>query len=89
MSKHGRTQRNVRGPDDACEHGLTCRQRPLPVTRMVVFVVVFRLDVAVEVFVLVNGAGRARGLLSLGGQLERDFEPRRAQRRSLRWWRGD
>ncbi|KAH9956411.1 hypothetical protein BC827DRAFT_1231528 [Russula dissimulans] len=46
---------------------------------MLVFFVVFRLDVAVQVFFLVNGAGCTGGLLSVGGQLEPDLEPRRAQ----------
>jgi len=59
---------------DAREHDLTCRQQSLsvPTTGMVIFIIVFQLDVAVQVFV--NSVGRARGLLSLGGQLERGPE---------------
>jgi hypothetical protein len=36
------------------------------------------LGIAVEAFALVNGMGRARGLLSLGGQLECNLEPQQA-----------
>jgi hypothetical protein len=56
---------------------------------MVVLLVAFRLDVAVQAFILMNGAGRARGFLGLGGQLERNLGRRRARGNSLRWQRGD
>jgi hypothetical protein len=67
-----RTRRNVRGSNDACEYRLTCRQRPfsVPATGMVVFVVVFRLDVAAELFVVVNCAGN--------GEVELAIDLRRA-----------
>jgi hypothetical protein len=56
---------------------------------MVVLLLVFRLDVTVQVLILMNGVGRTRGFLSRGGRLERDFKPRRARGHSLRWQRGD
>jgi hypothetical protein len=57
------------------EHEPTEWSLSTPVGEMVIFVIVFRFDVAVKVFVLVNGAGRARRLLSLCRRLERDLQP--------------
>jgi hypothetical protein len=55
---------------------------------VVVVVIVFLFDVAVEVFVEVFALERGvRGLLSLCGQLERDLESRRARGRCLHWRR--
>jgi hypothetical protein len=52
-------------------------------TRLVV-IVVFRLDVAVEDFVLVDDAADASRLLGLSGELERDLKSRRVGRHQLR-----
>jgi hypothetical protein len=63
--EHECTRRSLRGHNDAREQRLTCRQQPLsvPATGVVVFIVVFRLDVAVELFGVVDCAGRTRRLL--------------------------
>ena len=75
--RKGRTERNVRGPDDARQHGLPCRQRPFPVCAARLFVIaILRFDITVEVFVLVDRASDASGFLSLGWELERDLKPR-------------
>jgi hypothetical protein len=73
----GRTERNVRGPNDACQHGLPSRQGPFPICAARLFVIVILgFDVTVEVFVLVDRAADASGFLRLSWELERDFKPR-------------
>ena len=62
----------MRQPDDARQHGLVRCQWPYPVatTRLVVF----RLDVAVKDFVLVDDVVDMSWLLGLSGELGCDLE---------------
>jgi hypothetical protein len=64
----------VRRPDDARQHGLTCSQRPLPLSTPRIVVFVLRLDVAVQVFVFMDDAAHAHRFLGWGGELEGDLE---------------
>ena len=66
------------GPNDTRQHSLPSRQWSLPVCAAgLLIIIVLGSDVAVEIFVLVDRAADASGLLNLSGELERDLEPRR------------
>jgi len=57
--------------------------------RLIVVVVIFRLNVAVEDFVLVDDAADVSWLLSLSGELKCDLELQQAGGHQLHGRRGD
>ena len=81
----------MRRPDDTRQHSLVHCQWPFPIAavRLIVVVVIFRLNVAVEDFVLVDDAADVSWLLSLSGELKCDLELQRAGGHQLHGRRGD
>jgi hypothetical protein len=69
---------------------MVCCQWPFPVAAVrLVVVIVFRLNVTVKDFVLVDVVADTSQLLGLSGELESDLESQRAGGHQLRRQRGD
>jgi hypothetical protein len=63
-----------RQPNDARQHGLACCQRPFSICAAGTVAIRFRLCVAVETLVLVDGTADASTLLSLSGVATSSWE---------------